>query len=292
MNKQEIIAQILSGEKAISSSALKKGKTSTRDFYQYYLEKKEKKSYFDFGNAFELYLIDVEEFKKQVVVMDETQRPEPSKDYKTKVNAEWKKTFYEQNENKYIIPATGKDSFQSILEMKALVQHHPMQDALYSGSYQQAFEWTCPITGLKRYARPDIFIPEQRTIIDIKTDAGDDFERAAANSDHFLQAWDQIQGAIHSGAVESIDNYFWAVFEKSEPYHITFYSFNLDATLPVETVYEGTLRRLKEDMESGQEVVWRDMPIKKLSCPAYYAKGFVIPDTQVKKIKRDTEWEI
>lgn len=270
-SKEEVIAALLSREKAISSSALKAGKTSTKEFLEYYLKKKDPKSYFDFGNALELFLIDKVEFYKQVVVMDETKRPEPSKNYQTKVNAEWKAKFYEDNADKLIIPSDGKESFETIQILESLAKKHPSYDLLMMGEYQKAFTWTCPITGFKRYSRPDIVVKELNLIIDIKTDASDDFGRSANNNDHWIQALDQIQGAIASGALEKVDAYYWAVFEKASP-HVTFYTLDLDGLLPIETVQERTLRRIKEDLESGVEIVWRDMPVKRLKVPTYYAK--------------------
>jgi len=272
MTKQELIKNILSGERAISSSALKTGKTSTKEFLDYYLGEKKESKAFDFGNAFELFLIDEVGFYSKVAVMDESQRPEPSKDYKTKVNQEWKAEFYAKNADKYIIAATGKESFETIKELRNLAQEHPMYDALINGDYQLAFTWNCPVTGLKRYSRPDVVHKDLGVIIDIKTDASDDFQRSALNNDYFLQALDQIQGAIANGI--DVKEYYWAVFEKSGTLHCTFYKLSLDDLLPVETVQEVTLRRIKSDLESGENIVWRDMPIKNIKVPTYYAKGY------------------
>ena len=270
-NTQEVIVAILSGAKSISSSALKAGKTSTKEFLEYYLQPKESKSYFDFGNALELFLINETEFYAKVAIMDESKRPAPDKDYKTTANKDWKAQFYANNPDKLIIPATGKESFETIQTLKSLAKKHPSYDLLQMGEYQKAFTWTCPITGLKRYSRPDIVVPNLNLIIDIKTDASDDFARSASNNDHWLQALDQIQGAIASGEMKRVDAYYWVVFEKTSP-HVTFYTLDLDGLLPVETVQERTLRRIKEDLESGVDIVRRDMPVKRLKVPTYYAK--------------------
>jgi hypothetical protein len=273
---EEIRKKLLSGEKAISSSALKASLTSTRELYHYYLKDKTTKAAFDFGNAFELYLIDKVNFYEKVAVMDETQRPEPSKNYQTKVNAEWKAKFYADNADKYIIPSDGKDSFETIVELEKIAKKHPMYEMLVKGDYQRSFEWICPITGLKRYTRPDVVLKDEGIIIDIKTDAQDDFQRSAANNHYFLQALDHMDGALHTGCMEVVKEYYWAVFEKTEPYHVTFYQLDVENILPAEALAETALRRIKEDLEKGTDIVWRDMPIRKLNIPAWYAKGAII----------------
>jgi hypothetical protein len=270
----EVVAKIKNGERAVSSSALKNAKTSFRDFLNYYLKPKETKSYFDFGNALELFLIDKTEFYKQVVIMDESKRPEPTKDYRTKVNQEWKADFYRENEGKYIIPVSGDESFETITILESLAKEHPLYDALISGDYQTAFEWKCPVTSVRRYARPDIILNgDVKVIIDIKTDAGEDFVRSAVNSDHFLQAYDQIQGAILSGTMERVDEYYWAVFEKKAPYHVTFYQFDLENLLPIEEFYSKLLYYLKLDLEAGIVPSFRGVPVKKIQVPNYYNKN-------------------
>lgn len=266
----EIVTQILSGEKSISSSALKAAKKSTRDLIHYYTKPKEKKTYFDFGNSIELFLIDKPAFYKEVAIMDESKKPEPSKDYRTKVNAEWKEDFYKKNEGKYIISATGKESFEEIQYLEELAKKHPAYDLLLGKEYQKPFEWICPVTGLKRYARTDLY--EDGIIIDIKTDVDEDFARTCVKNDYYMQAFDQIIGAVESGAMSEVREYYWFVLGKTAPYFVDVYSLDLDALLRVEETYWSTLRRLHYDLSADnvEDIVWRDIPVKKITVPNYY----------------------
>lgn len=259
------------GGRAISSSALKEAKKSTRDFLYYYTKPKTTAKHFDFGNALELYMIDKVEFYNKVAIMDETKRPEPTKDYRTKTNQEWKAQFYAENENKYIIAATGPDSFEVIQELEKIAQMHPAYDLLLGKNYQDPFEWVCPITGFPRYARTDLFSAEDGIIIDIKTDGKDDFERACTNNDYFIQAFDQIEGALHSGKMSVVNEYYWFVFTKTAPYFVDVYKFDFEEALRVEESYYSTLRRLKSDLESDPEgIVWHQAPVAKIRIPNYY----------------------
>jgi hypothetical protein len=262
-------------KKEVSSSALKSAKVSTRNFFWYYQKPREKKGYFDYGSAIELYLIDREAFNAEVAVMDESKRPEPTKNYQTKVNKEWKDNFYEQNADKLIIPSTGKDSFETIQEIYEMVQNHPAADLLFNSNnkYQQEFRWVCPISGLNRYCRTDLTNDEQRYIIDIKTYADDSFERAATKNDHFLQAWDQALGVNASGAMgeEGVDSYYWFAINKTAPYHVDFYKFDLDQAMKVEEVHNSIMHRLKDDLKKDpKDLVYTRTEVDLLKVPNYY----------------------
>jgi hypothetical protein len=260
-------------EKAISSTALKEAKKSIRDLIWYYNKPKDKKTHFDFGNAIELYIIDQESFKKEVSILDESKRPFPDNNYTNRANKVWKDNFYEENEDKYIINATGADSFETILEIKAMLDKHPAIDMLFDkdNNYQKPFEWICPVSGFKRYARTDLFNKQKNRIIDIKTDSDGDFTKALRNFDYFLQAWDQVQGALLSGEMDQVDEYFWFVISKKAPYFIDFYQFDLTAAFPVETSYAFVLDRLKRELnEDSNAMVWHDQPIQKVKVPGYY----------------------
>lgn len=234
-------------EGKISSSALKQASISMRKLWYYYNKDKDKKGYFDFGNALELYIINTEAFAKEVAVFDDSeiikeiggQRPTSTKAYK-----EFKADFDEANKDKYIINATGKDSYETIKRLAELFKQHPTAMDLVKGDYQKAFEWICPDTGLKRYARPDVVNEAKEYLTDIKTDATDDFSKTVGNMDYLLQAYDQIQGAIESGI--EISAYYWVVFSKSEPLAVDVYGLDVTQLLKVENKHKATLRKIKE----------------------------------------------
>ncbi len=255
----------------ISSSALKEAKKSTRDFLYYFNKPKTTAKHFDYGNALELYMIDKPAFYKEVAIFNEDEKPVPGKDYRTKENQVWKAEFYEKNADKYIIAATGPDSFESIQALEELAKNHPAYDLLLGKNYQDAFTWTCPVTGFPRYARTDLYCDKTGVIIDIKTDGNDNFEKACTNNDYFLQAFDQIEGALHSGKMQEVKEYYWFVFTKQAPYFVDVYQFNFEEALRVEESYYATLRRLKADLENDPEsIVWHEAPVSLIKIPNYY----------------------
>jgi len=269
----EAIEKIIKGEKSISSSALKAAKSSFRDFVHYYEKPKDRKLHFDFGNAIELYLIDKPSFFKEVAILDESQRPVPDKNYQTKENKVWKDNFIAKNDDKLIISSTGKDSFETILKLEALAQKHPYFDMLFGADmqYQDAFEWICPRTGLKRYARTDLYSKEKGIIVDIKSCAEDDFEKEATKFDYVIQAIDQIIGAVESGKMDEVRGYYWFVLTKTEPYFVDVYQFKIEENLRAEESYWSALLQLKSDLQSDwKEIVWHQLDMKVFKLPNWY----------------------
>jgi len=100
---------------------------------------------------------------------------------------------------------------------------------LLSGTeYQVSTIWKDKETGLICKSRPDICQRKKSVIVDIKTtlDASPQgFARQAANLNYPIQAITQITGAIESGLMPSVDNYFWLAVEKTPPYNHALYEF-------------------------------------------------------------------
>lgn len=263
-------------EKRISTTGLKEGKKSTRDLIHYYTTEKERKKHFDFGNSLELYIVDQKQFWDKVAILDESKRPEPDRNYQVKVNKEWKDQFHEDNADKYIINQVGDDSFEAILILEAMLKKHPKYNMIFEKMvYQPEFIWNDPLSGLKRYCRPDLASAELGRIIDMKTDGNNDPHKALRDNDHFLQAVDHIKGAENSNFLpkgHSITEYFWVFFGKKKPYFVDIIELDLDYLNVVENVYNQTHKRLKRDFETGapENIVFHKEEIERVAPPPYY----------------------
>ncbi len=271
-------------ERSLSTTGLAEGKKSTRDLLAYWNKPKDsdKASHFDFGSALELYIFDIAEFNKKVVIMDESKRPVPDKNYQTKANAEWKTQFYVDNADKYIIPTTGDDSFEVITTLESMFKKHPEYARIMSlKGIQSEYKWVCPYSGLNRYSRTDLdgspldgVLPA--IIIDVKTDAGNDPQKAINNNDYWIKAYDQLFGAAASGrmgedvSIEDID-YYWLFFGKKAPYFVDFVYLHPANREKLEDVYQSTLRRIGEDLRNDPEnIVSHGAAEMMVSLPGWY----------------------
>lgn len=249
----------------VSSSTLKYAKKSTRDFIYNIKSVSERKSHFDFGNAFELYLMSLvngsDEFINEVAVMPSykwekkvlNMRPtlvnvKSSKEYK-KLHSDW----IEANQGKYHILDKGVESFELMESMAcSIVSNDLIKSALESTSYQVSLEWEDELTGLTCKTRPDLTRKGKNTIIDIKTsvDASPSaFARDSAKHDYPLQAFMQVEGAIQSGYYDRVDHYYWLVCEKSAPYHFAFYSFDMEELESIRPRYEQSMIKAKKGLD-------------------------------------------
>lgn len=220
----------------LSASSLKKSKKSPKhfDFYRRGLLDNSSKSYFDFGNAFELALLDKEEFENKVAnevdiyndIMEffpETKSFRATEKYKKWVERQHSK-------NKYIISKGGEESFSTIKFMlESCYQDAVIQKLIKNIEYQYSIFWTDKETGLKLKTRPDICKSKKNIIVDVKTTTDgspEKFSKDLANYDYPFQAVMQIDGCLSSGFMERVDNYFWLVVEKEPPFSATLYEFS------------------------------------------------------------------
>ena len=153
---------------------------SMREFKYYKDNQKpeERKSCFDFGNVFELSLLQPDKVDSISVVFDEEpilkklaeERPDLKKPRGSKEFQEWQNAFYIENKDKYIIQKTGSESFETVLEMvKSCKEDEVISKLLKQIECQVSIYWTDKETGLKLKTRPDISKSNKNTILDVKT---------------------------------------------------------------------------------------------------------------------------
>lgn len=254
------IAQYHENKLILSSTGLKQLKKSTRAYIHYATVQQETKPHFDFGNAFELYLIDqingTDDFSQKVAVRDTMywkrkvmeQKPDTKSPAATTLYKELKAAFEAANAGKYIIDDVGETESLEALQAMA---HGCMSDQVVRGmlknsDYQESFFWTDPETGVKLKTRPDLSKKKKQIIFDIKTcqDASPQaFARQAANLDYYLQAVCQIEGAIHTGYFEKCDGYFWLAVEKNPPYDWCIYEMQPQDIEAIYPLYKYLLNR-------------------------------------------------
>lgn len=221
----------------VSASTLKYAAKSMRHYYYARngaFDLNEKKMHFDFGNAFEMALLEPHNVDKYVVGFDAEDRPEPDKTFASKLNKEWKANFYEKNKDKYIINAHGKESFDALTSMiDSCLRDEKINSLIKNIEYQYSIFWKDETTGLNLKTRPDICKSKSCIVVDVKTtdDASPAaFSRAMRKFNYPLQAAMQIDGCIKSGLLKPDDlpngkslMYFYLVVEKNAPFNAQLY---------------------------------------------------------------------
>jgi hypothetical protein len=228
----------------ISATSIKEAKVSLKqfDWHRRGLMPKSEGLHLDFGNAFELALLDRSNFDKFVAIeqqeywielANQEQIAKGKEAYTTPRNSTRYKAeaskFYGENEGKYIINATGKQSYWAIEQMLTSCFADPTIKSLIEGTeYQLSLFWTDEQTGLNLKTRPDICKRKKNVIVNLKTTedgSPKSFSRDLAKFNYPLQACVEISGCLGTGLMTQVDNYFWLVVEKSEPFNATIYEF-------------------------------------------------------------------
>lgn len=229
----------------ISATSIKEAKVSLKqfDWFRRGLMPKSEGKHFDFGNAFELALLDREGFERDVAIMqddywialaNEEQKAKGKDAYKspkqsTRYQAELSK-FVSENNGKYMIQATGEQSYQAIEAMLESCYSDETIKKLISGTqYQLSLFWSDQETGLNLKTRPDICKVKKNVIVNLKTaedGSPKKFTKDLVSYDYPLQACVEISGCLATGLMPQVDNYFWLVVEKSPPYNATIYEFD------------------------------------------------------------------
>lgn len=226
-----------------SSTGIKEAKKSLAHFKYFHDNKnKDTKPHFDFGNSFELALLDPKGFKNDVAIdqdaywvalanehsVQETGKPYSNPRNSNVFRAEYSK-WKAENEGKYEIPAIGSESFETIEKMlESCRKDSTIQKLIEGTEYQLSLFWTDEESGLKLKTRPDICKRKKNVVVNLKTTLDGSpkaFMRDMLKYNYPLQACLEIKGCLDSGLMEQVDNYFWLVVEKLPPYNATIYSF-------------------------------------------------------------------
>jgi len=272
-----------------SATQLKMAKRSLKEF-EWYITGKIKPiqgEHLDFGNAFELALLDKENFSKEVAIaqtkywcelaMNDNpglKKPKASKFYSELVNE-----FDRLNEGKYLIPDVGPNSYETIEHMlESCYRDAVIQKLIANTEYQLSLFWTDEESGLKMKTRPDICKRKKNSIINLKTAVDGSpkaFSKDMANYDYPLQACIEITGCLATGLMEQVDNYFWLVVEKEAPYNATVYEFAKEDILwcmdNLRYVINKTKRAIDENMFPGySDQADNQFGIIQAQVPLYY----------------------
>lgn len=245
-----------------SASVIKEANKSLKHMKWYLDNRKnnERKSHFDFGNAFEIALMDLmndsKEFEQSVHIFDESKKPVQDKTFAAKENKEWKDEFFKREG--YIINKEGKESYDTLAQMlKSCWEDSTIQGLLKNTDYQASCFWIDKKSGVRLKSRPDICNINKTVILDIKTttDASPEgFARDVANFGYDIQAIMQINGVIETGLFPEVKHYYWLAVEKEAPYNAQLYNFNREDWEHSQMILDYLLGMIKKSMNSNKWV--------------------------------------
>lgn len=271
----------------ISATQIKRARKSLSEWKWYESHEQESKSHFDFGNAFELALLDKVGFEKEVAI-EQTEaweaaalisNPELKEPGMSKVYKELRDGFRIAHRGKYIVPDIGEQSFMTIEKMlESCIKDSTIQKLISGTEYQLSLFWTHEETGLNLKTRPDICKRKKNVVVNLKTindGSPKEFSRELAKYDYPIQAAVEIMGCLRTGLMTTVDNYFWLVVEKKPPFNATIYEFDKTDIMWAMDELDFILSRIKKAKEADLFPGYSDRAdnehgILKADIPLYY----------------------
>lgn len=244
----------------LSASIIKEATKSLKHMHWYMSNTQERESHFDFGNAFEIALMDLmngtKEFDSSVYIFDESKRPDQKHGMSAKTNKSWKDELYKSTG--YIINKHGDQSIDSIEYMlESCWKDAVIQGLIKNTDYQNSLFWVDKKTGLRLKSRPDVGNKTKKVLVDIKTttDASPaGFTKDICKYGYDLQALMQIRGAVETGLFDEVNNFYWLAVEKCPPYNAQLYCFPKHEWEFTDLVLDYTLNNIKSAKESNKWV--------------------------------------
>ena len=201
-----------------------------------------------FGAAYHKIILEPETFEKEFFVIDDRQRPEPDKDYRTAKNRAWKQEQIAVNAGKTMISSWD---YNVLKKMQEVIFNNLFTNDLIKSCTEIESSIFSEINGVEVRVRPDGF--NDKIIIDLKsTDdcSPDGFARSSASYFYHLQA------AFYSDVVQHIDDkprqFVIIAQEKTAPYVAQIYVIPDYVIAQGRHEYEAALEKLKNAYETGE----------------------------------------
>ncbi len=236
---------------AMSNSRLAEFKRSPEHYKHSLLTRQKTSPALTFGIAFHTYVLENHKFALEVAVMDENLRPEPDKDYKTKVNREWKAQFLTDNQDKEVITTA---EFEQIKRMHDKLTNHELANELITmagNKYEEVIQWNWKRTkckGLKDITSHH-FLADLKTGLDVDPDGT--FRRLDFFSyGYYRQAAMYLDGDAGGklGYSNTWKDFYFIAIEKTAPFGIAVYK-------PSKEVIEHGLEEYRTLVEQFQSCV-------------------------------------
>lgn len=206
------------------------------------------------GRASHKLILEEKSFDDTYVVLDESQRPVPDKNYQTKANREWRDAQIDflKRTGKEIVT---KDEYDNLFNMASSVKNNiPASGLLVECDFERVIEWTDAVTGVRCKGIVDFPNKKKRIAGDLKN-----MEDASPDAfGRFIEKWlTYVQMAFYLDGLSIVDGIdyqgaFIIAVEKTPPYVVQpYYISDSDIELG-RTIYRALLEKHKKCVLEGK----------------------------------------
>lgn len=226
--------------------------------FRYYKENPPESAVFDFGRMLHLAVLEPDKFHTNCVYYDGIKRGKA-----------WE-AFKAENGDRVILKP---DEYQQIIDMANAVDNHKLARAIINhpdAVIEQSACWYDQDTGEKMKCRPDLHIPSEGVIADlkgVKDASAHQFSRACANYGYRFQAPVYLDG-LNEATGQEYKHFIFICVEKEPPHLVAIYEADHEFIEVGRMQYKELLR---EYSQCRIEKRWPGYPekIQELSLPAW-----------------------
>ncbi|WP_010597600.1 PD-(D/E)XK nuclease-like domain-containing protein [Rickettsiella massiliensis] len=210
-----------------------------------------------FGNALHTFILEPKEFEKQFFTLDKF-------DKRTKAGAErWKQIQAEQGIKTFLKEA----QYQELQQMADSLQKNKLAlQLIESAQIEQSLYWNDPETGILCKCRPDIL--QRNFVCDLKSAQDGSawaFSKAVLDYGYHIQAAMIREALLHIQKIK-IDDFFFIVVEKAEPFVTVVYQLDKKSIDKGRDEFKSLLQAYKQCLETDN---WPSYRAQEISLPRY-----------------------
>ena len=153
-----------------------------------------------------------------------------------------------------LTPKEYDEKFFGLERIRANVDSHPLakdmlsQEVIEESEVHPRFKWTCPHTGMDRKAELDLWLPDERLIVDIKTAADvtpDGFANAA-------EAFGYAKQAVTYQEKMYADRVLFIVIKNKKPYNVEVHELDEEWLVDAHDWNRDTMQELKRCTDENE----------------------------------------
>lgn len=237
--------------KAISNSQLSAFKRSPQHWIKYLKEREDetKKEAYILGSLVHCLALDKEKLTKDFQLLDLTEMPEPEKDFRTKVNREWKNSILENANGKTVIDSNMMEQAKNMAN--SLYEDDEARRLLQEGKeFEKEFKWK--YQGIQCHGIKDI--SNEEFIAELKTTRNAEpwkFQRDLFSFGYYRQGGMYLDGEMKGNFVgDPHKRFYFIAVESVEPYGVSVHELDAEVITFGVSEYRNLLTQLKECIES------------------------------------------
>lgn len=234
----------------IGSTSLKKYLQSPTHYLYNKNNPKPPSEEMSFGSAYHILILEEDKWNDEVFVLDESKRPMPDKDYRTKENRDWKDEQIKSSVGKIYL---SMEQYDTAMRMRDVLKQNTFASDLMNGEERES-SYYGEYNGVKVKVRPDSYT-KGKFIADLKTcqdSSFEEFKKHSFNMGYHISASLYLDILNITNNPDTEEGFFFVSQEKKPPYNVSVFIASEQFIAQGRHIYENLLRLHKHCLEKNE----------------------------------------